>query len=127
MERQLVYSALRTPDGTIIQSKHRHDYVTHTDANGKEYMIDGGTAYLRSSANGDEYYLAVYSDEPFEKVREYLRWGRNYDKNMNLLPATEWVLLKEITDDHLEALIVYPSVAEWIRELFVKEKEYRKL
>ena len=33
---------MRTPDGTILESKHRHDYVTHLDANGNEYMLDGG-------------------------------------------------------------------------------------
>ena len=35
---ELIYNALRTPDGTIIESKSRHDYVTHTDANGKNYI-----------------------------------------------------------------------------------------
>ena len=38
----LVRNAMRTPDGTIIRSRHRHDYVTHKDANGSEYMLDGG-------------------------------------------------------------------------------------
>ena len=53
---------MRTPDGTILESKHRHDYVTHLDANGKEYMLDGGLAYVRSSAYGDEEMLTVYDD-----------------------------------------------------------------
>ncbi len=55
----LIYNALRTPDGTVLTSRHRHDYVTHIDKNGKEYMIDGGLDYVRSSANGDEEYLTV--------------------------------------------------------------------
>ena len=50
----ILNSRMRTPDGTILESKHRHDYVTHTDANGKEYMLDGGLDYVRCSANGDE-------------------------------------------------------------------------
>ena len=32
----ILNSRMRTPDGTILESKHRHDYVTHTDANGKD-------------------------------------------------------------------------------------------
>ena len=40
--RELVYNAIQTPDGTILRSRHRHDYVTHKDANGKTYMLDGG-------------------------------------------------------------------------------------
>ena len=26
MERQLIYNAIRTPDGTVLVSYHRHDY-----------------------------------------------------------------------------------------------------
>lgn len=36
----IISSRLQTPDGTVLHSKHRHDYVTHTDANGKEYMLE---------------------------------------------------------------------------------------
>ena len=35
-KEEILNSRLRTPDGTILESIHRHDYVTHTDANGKE-------------------------------------------------------------------------------------------
>ena len=35
-KEEILNSRLRTPDGTILESEHRHDYVTHTDANGKE-------------------------------------------------------------------------------------------
>jgi len=62
------YTALRTPDGTIIRSRHRHDYVTYTDANGKKYMIDGGLDYVRSSAWGDEEYLTVTSEDLHDKM-----------------------------------------------------------
>ena len=50
----ILSNRMRTPDGTILESKHRHDYVTHLDANGREYMLDGGLDYVRGSANGDE-------------------------------------------------------------------------
>mgnify|MGYP000681112827 CR=1 FL=1 len=31
----IIRNALRTPDGTVIQSSSRHDYETYIDANGK--------------------------------------------------------------------------------------------
>jgi hypothetical protein len=29
----ILSSKMKTPDGTILESAFRHDYVTHTDAN----------------------------------------------------------------------------------------------
>ena len=43
----IIYNAIRTPDGTVIESKHRWDYQAHTDANGQLYAVDGGNDYLR--------------------------------------------------------------------------------
>lgn len=39
MERKLLVNRIQTPDGTILTSKSVHDYVTHTDANGEEYIL----------------------------------------------------------------------------------------
>ena len=46
-EPVLILSRIQTPDGTVLTSYHRHDYVTHTDANGEEYCLDGGNDYQR--------------------------------------------------------------------------------
>ena len=51
MEAKLLAQRIQTPDGTILHSKHRHDYVTHTDANGETYMVDGGFEYRRGIVN----------------------------------------------------------------------------
>ena len=72
---RILSNRMRTPDGTILESAFRHDYVTYTDANGKEYMLDGGLDYVRSSANGDEEMLTVTSDDSHEVIREVVKWG----------------------------------------------------
>lgn len=75
-DARLIYNAIKTPDGTVIQSRHRYDYKTHTDANGKEYMIDGGLSYVRSSAHDDQVSMALYdNDTPHSSQRLILEWG----------------------------------------------------
>lgn len=75
MGRLLIRNALITPDGTTIESTHRHDYVTHTDVNGKEYMVDGGLDYIRRSAHGDEVDACLYDDQIHVVQRGALKWG----------------------------------------------------
>lgn len=126
-DRQMVYNAIQTPDGTVIASFHRHDYKTHLDKNGKEYMIDGGLSYCRCNIHDDQKHIIVYLDEAFPKVREYFHWGKNYDKDMNPLPETQWTKLCDLNDDHLDALIDGGWGAGWCQRLFQEEKKYRKL
>ena len=98
----LVYNALRTPDGTVIESLHRHDYVTYDDANGKSYMVDGGLNYLRRSANGDEVDLSVSLDQGILAAREALSWGsngKNGDEPLRLIK------LCKMTNNHIKACL----------------------
>lgn len=107
MDKQLIYSALRTPDGTIIPSLHRHDYRTYLDQNGKIYMIDGGTDYLRASCNGDEKFISVYSDEDYEKVRKYA-YRTGYGKpGAPDYGSKRVTFFDEMTDEHLLFSISY--------------------
>ena len=53
-ERKLLANVMRTPDGTVLQSNHVHDYVEHTDANGKLYMVDGGVQYIRRTWHDED-------------------------------------------------------------------------
>lgn len=124
---QLVYNAIKTPDGTILCSKYRHDYVTYEDKNGKQYMVDGGLDYRRRSDNGDETLLYLTILDPIEKIREVFTWGRNFNEKMERLPKTEWVLLKDLNDEHLDALCTGKYSPEWITKLFIREKQYRNL
>ena len=37
--------------------------------------------------------------------REFLLWGQNYDKDMNLLPKTIYRPIKDLNTDHIEAIL----------------------
>ena len=108
MEKQLLHSSIRTPDGTILTSKHRHDFVTHIDANGEYYQNDGGIDYFRRSINKEKAEdLSLYSDDAHEKLREVVSrggCGKNGDEEL------KYVLLKDIDDEWLQAIIEYEEL-----------------
>ena len=98
----ILSNRMKTPDGTILESLHRHDYVTHTDANGKEYMLDGGFDYVRCSANGDEEMLTVTSDDSHGLIREVVKWG-TYGKDGD--EPLRYVTIAYLNPYHLRALL----------------------
>jgi len=99
---EILSSQLKTPDGTILESLHRHDYVTHMDANGKEYMLDGGVEYVRHSAHGDEELLTLMSDDDHEVIREVVTWGTYGREGDQLITH---VKIADMDDDHLQACL----------------------
>ena len=109
MEKQLLHSSIRTPDGTILTSKHRHDYVSHLDKNNETYFLDGGAeGYIRTSINVEKAEdLSLYSDDAHEKLREVIsRGGRGKNRDEEL----KYVLLKDIDDEWLQAIIEYEEL-----------------
>jgi len=129
MERELLHNSIQCPDGTILTSRHQHNFVSYTQDDGRKYFVDGGISYRRIGFSDKEYIdLSVYTDDPHTKIREHFEWGNNFDKDMNRLPETVWLKLKDITEDHLNALIEWTkrgSPAK-IRKVFKDELEYRK-
>ena len=99
---KILSSRMKTPDGTILESKHRHDYVTHTDANGKKYMLDGGCDYVRCSLNGDEEMLTVTSDDSHGLIREVVKWG-TYGKDGD--EPLRHVTIAGLNPYHLRAIL----------------------
>lgn len=123
--RILIYNAIRTPDGTVLVSSSVHDYLTHTDANGLEYMVDGGKEYLRRNVHEDATYteLAVYADDPHERIREVYIWGT---RGKNGDQPLVYKLLKDLSDDHIESIIrTQMFLQKWQIKIFKDELEYR--
>jgi hypothetical protein len=119
----MVCNALRTPDGTVIQSYNRHDYKTHVDANGNRYMIDGGIDYVRSSAWGDEEYLTVTTDDPFEIIRESFCWGTRGKDGTEPL---QYRALSKLDTDHIQAILdTQTQIPPWLFNIFETELQLR--
>ena len=98
----ILSNRMRTPDGTILESRHRHHYVTHLDANGKEYMLDGGLDYVRRSISGGEQLLTVYHDDPHEVIRDAVTWG-TFGKNGD--ESLKYVAISGMSTEHLQACL----------------------
>lgn len=105
----------------IVESNHRHHFnVCKCGAS----AADGGTEYLgRMGSFYKE--MSIYSDAPFEVIRQYLKWGKRYDKNLEPLPEIQWVPLMDLEDSHLDALTDYKPASEFYRLNFILEKLYR--
>lgn len=124
-DRQLVANVMRTPDGTILQSFHVHDYQEHVDANGKLYMVDGGISYIRRSwyeeGNGED--LSVYADDPHVKIREWFNWGTYGKEGKGPL---KWVKLKNLSTNHIQRIVDEGYARSYIRKIFDDELAIRK-
>jgi len=119
---QLIRNAIQTPDGTILESKHRHDYRSHNDANGKTYVIDGGLAYIRSTIHADQISLALYDDEPHEVQAQHLTWGTYGIRGDQ--PRRD-VRIAEMETAHLEAVLRECRPTEVLKNCMIKELETR--
>jgi|TARA_R110000751_G_scaffold28169_4_gene73764 hypothetical protein len=121
---EILCNIMRTPDGTILESKHRHDYVTHMDANGKEYMLDGGLDYVRCSAHGEEEMLTIYTDHPHELIRAAVKWG-TFGKQSD--QPLSYVAIAKMSTEHLQACLDgqrgYPRPV--MHKVMQDELEYR--
>jgi hypothetical protein len=123
----LVYNAIRTPDGTILESFHTHDFKTYVDKNGKEYMVDGGRDYVRRNVHDEAPYeeLSVYTTDGHDKVREVLKWG-TYGINGDQ-PLT-YIALKDMNTGHIKACLdTVPHIHSAWKQAFEEELKLRSL
>jgi len=124
MEKVLV-SGMICPDGTILYSRHRHDYKEHVDViTGEWMMIDGGTDYVKSSVNNVRaQYISLTTESPHVEIREHFGWG-TYGKD-GKEPLHE-ILLKDMETGHLEAVMrTQTHLAPVLVKLFESELNFR--
>lgn len=123
--RHIISNKIKTPDGTVIESKHRYGFVCHIDdITGLEYCVDGGTSCLRRLGGLDYEELSCYSDALFEVVRSEFKWG-SYGKDGN--EPLHHIALKDMTTEHIKAVLVTQThIPDWIYSLFIEELSIRE-
>ena len=65
------------------------------------------------------------------KPRDIKFWGQNYNKNMEKLPETNWILIKDLSRDHIENILLdvlsgKMRVSEEYIEYFSEELKIRQ-
>ena len=126
-EKFMIASRIQTPDGTILWSRFGHDYIAYDDANGEQYMLDGGPDILcwRSNVNKvPAKSLQVFSDAPFEEIRQVMLRG-THDKNGDPI----WIPLYKMNNLHLVGVLDYNEnmgIRSKYDQFIEKEIEYRK-
>lgn len=122
---KILSNVIRTPDGTILQSFHTHDYKSHVDANGETYVVDGGRDYFRRSVNTiPAVDLSVTLESPWEDQRDAFKWG-TYGKDGK--QKLQYKALKDLTTNHIQAILdTQTHIPEWMRTMiFERELSYR--
>ena len=121
-EALLVVNKWKCKDGTILNSRSRHDYVDHYDVNGEYYMVDGGLSYIRHTGNMEP--MCVYSTDSHDKIRDNFEWG-SYGKTGT--EELHYILLKDLEDDHINAILrTQTRLLDHVKKIFQDEIEYRK-
>lgn len=122
--KYIISNRIKSLDGTILISRHVHDYVDYTDKQGNYIAVDGGHDYLRrigDHRNFEE--LSVFSTDHFELIRNTMEWGsRGIDGKSPL----QYVTLKCMTTTHIENILsTQIQIPDYYKKLFKKELAYR--
>lgn len=122
--QQIVRNAIQCPDGTILDSKHRHDYQAHIDAVTKEhYTTDGGLDYVRRSINKAPYKdLTLTTADSIDQIRKYFSWS-SVTKQGRVSRC-----LAELSDQHISNILLTQQHIKdtFVEQLLIREQEYRK-
>lgn len=135
MERILIANRIQTPDGTILHSKHRHDFVCHIDkVNGERYCVDGGNYYQKISfEKNPPIDCSIYSTDDFEEVRKvFLRgtYGKDGNEPLHYIAlcemSEEWIFnVIKCIRDILKDDVYDETIQKVYLELYYAELDYR--
>lgn len=124
INKELLLSRIQTPDGTFISSRSMDDLAEYTDKNGQQYGISGGLAYQRVFYDMPDYIDAsIYTTDDFNVIRENIVWETyGIDGNDDL----KYVKIKDLELDHIENILILPSLSNVFENILLSEIEFRK-
>ena len=122
---EILLNRIKTPDGTILISRSRHDFQTYVDKNGLEYMVDGGLDYLRRNVVAEAPYqeLSVHTDDNLLKKSLSVEWG-TYGKDGK--QPLKYVRIRDMTTNHIKAVLAMAYLSPKFAELFKEELAFRE-
>ncbi len=122
-ESRILLNRIKTPDGTILTSYNRHNYVEYKDTITKEVlMVDGGTDYLRRNIGTYEE-LSVYDDGSHLTRRSAVHWGT---RGKNGRQPLVYKPIKDLDSDHIEAILkTQHQISDFYKEILKDELKYR--
>lgn len=105
-QKKLLVSRIQTPDGTILTSYYRHNYVQHYDKNNKIYFLDGGKDYQIYSIYDDfpAKNVSIYTNSKFKEIRKYYSRGT---RGINSKEQFKYVPLYQMSNKWLFNCIKY--------------------
>lgn len=120
----IVSNRIKTPDGTILISRNRYDFIIHTDkVTGETFSVDGGHEYLKRSFTGRYEEMSTYSNSSFELIRYTMEWGTYGIKGDQPL---QYRTLMHMSNSHIAAIIkTQTHIPTWAKKIFEKELQYR--
>ena len=126
---EMLYNALKCPDGTILHSTRGWDYKTHIDAiTGEFYMVDSGNSmyYRRSINDVHGVDISVTTESPFVYQRKVFAWGTY---GVDGKGERKEVALCNMSTAHIDAVLRTQSKIKgtYVEELMQNELEYRLL
>lgn len=125
---KILRNAIKTPDGTILESNHVHDFVCYTDKNGKRYCVDGGHQYLKRSGEIFDFEdVSIEDDGNHQTRRKYLKWGVSTTATGEILPETKWTPICDLDTDHIKAILRLDRIDVFYREVFEAELALRSI